>query len=94
MPRQEVKNRKKNARKVAACAAKPICGGFAEGEPAVSLGWSVDFCEMADRIAREGSYGVPNRDRDLLAKNAPLGTFTPRDGQSIRPVYRDVANAL
>ncbi len=55
--------------------------------------WPLDVWEMAQRITREGERAVPSHDRELIARNLPAGTLTRRDGSSIRPCYRDLANA-
>ena len=45
--------------------------------------WPGDFSDMARRIETEGFNSVPNRDRDLVQKRTPTGTFTRRDGKSV-----------
>ena len=55
----------------------------------VGCRWPVDISELADRIAKEGNYAVPDKDRDLVARMLPRGILTPRDGLSIAPKMRD-----
>jgi hypothetical protein len=53
------------------------------GEPAMANDWCADFADMAHRIQAEGENAVPNRDRELIARNLPAGSVTNRHGESI-----------
>jgi len=67
------------------------CAGHFFGSQ-IDCRWPVDISELADRIDKAPST-VSNHHRDLVAKMLPLGSVTRRDGSSIRPVFRDLANA-
>lgn len=81
MTRQDKRNLRREAPVVAADAM-----------PTSPSRWPADIAEMADRIFREGERGVPNHDRNIVARHLPTGCLTRRDGSSVRPVYRDPAN--
>lgn len=88
----QTRRQKNNAKIDARQRSRPDADryGFSPAQN-VSGGWPRDWADMAERVqAHPGT--VPNYDRDLLAKGAPLGTFTRRDGTSFRPQFRD-ANA-
>ena len=85
----------RRAREAALRAAQTTGGGCASHVAGSLIGsqWPRELSEMADRIYKEGENSVPNRHRDILARGMPLGSVTRRDGSSIRPQYRDFADA-
>jgi len=91
---RQTKKDKKNALKAAQAAAlaAPAVGCHGHVASAGGCRWPVDIGELADRILQAPSK-VSNHDRDLVAKMLPMGTLTCRDGSSIRPCYRDIADA-
>lgn len=97
MTRREKNNSKRDAKRLARASAGPKSGRVnplcaVADEDHVS-NWPDDFSDLARRIEQSPSLGaVTNYERDLLANGAPRGTFTRRDGTSIRPQYRDLAN--
>lgn len=91
---RQTKKDKKNALKAvrSAAVADPAVGCHGHVASAGGCRWPVDIGELADRILQAPSK-ISNHDRGLVAKMLPMGTLTRRDGSSIRPRYRDLANA-